>query len=137
MITPLKKYKNGIERLKKENELLDKELDLAHQCITELYNANDTNVPIIQSWLEKIRAVKKIRRCKVGIEDNGGICEYCKGENDYPCCWHTECEAATTDDTISSCIHCYAEMRKVGIFWYHHSQFDNEGNLLPDTRPQH
>lgn len=37
----------------KEAERADKELDLVHRCITELYNI-DQAVPIIQKYLKKI-----------------------------------------------------------------------------------
>jgi len=60
-------------------------------------------------------------------------CERC-GEpdekGDYePCCEDYYCEALYTEEKISSCIHCGAEMEfdETGV-WRHHSQMDLPAN---------
>lgn len=64
-------------------------------------------------------------------------CEECKDENATTCCHYTGiCEAAKTDNDMSTCIHCGGEMHKVNRFWYHHTQFDDDGNLISPENPQ-
>lgn len=60
------------------------------------------------------------------------ICEDCKEDNLTPCCKNNQCEASIGDKTITSCIHCYAELIEVNGFWYHHTQFENE-KLISDN----
>jgi len=63
-------------------------------------------------------------------------CEYCKDDDQTPCCWNGECEAPKNAQGISMCIHCGAEMLEVNGLWYHWSQFDNNGNLISPENQQ-
>lgn len=47
---------NSLYSLVKESELADKELELTHKCITELYEV-DKAVPVIQKYLKKIESL--------------------------------------------------------------------------------
>ncbi len=67
-------------------------------------------------------------------EDGEHSCPYCWREGSKPCCNTDTCEAFDTDSSISSCIHCGAEMRAENGYWYHHSQFDDNGKL---TSPEY
>lgn len=40
-------------------EILGKELDLVHDCLTKLYNASDENAKIIAPVLKEIEKIKK------------------------------------------------------------------------------
>lgn len=42
-----------------EAEAADKELDLVHSCLTELYSGPDSNVPVIKECLDKIKNIRK------------------------------------------------------------------------------
>lgn len=43
-----------IKELEAKLKRMNKELDIVHDCITELYNGHDSNVPIIKKYLGKI-----------------------------------------------------------------------------------
>ena len=47
-----------VKELEAKIKRLNKELDIAHDCITELYNGHDSNVPIIKKYLNKIDKIK-------------------------------------------------------------------------------
>lgn len=46
------------------------------------------------------------------------------------------CDAGDQTGSIGLCIHCGAEMIRVGGEWFHWSQFDANGDLFPDSPPQ-
>lgn len=61
------------------------------------------------------------------------VCPDCAGDNGDACCNYNKCEAAKGETVITSCIHCYGELLEVDGKWYHHSQFDENNNLIsPD-----
>lgn len=64
------------------------------------------------------------------------VCPRCSGDTEEPCCRMYTCEAAYNEKGITSCIHCYCELTEVDGFWYHHTQFDDNGNLRPDSEVQ-
>jgi hypothetical protein len=39
-------------------ELAEKELDIVHKTLTDLYNLNDTTVPLIQKCLRKLKKLE-------------------------------------------------------------------------------
>lgn len=57
-------------------------------------------------------------------------------KSEKPCCRLGSCEAPKNARGITSCIHCGGELIQVGGFWYHHSQFYDDGSLIQGTEPQ-
>ena len=53
----LQMYDLVIAAIEEMNKIQDKELDILHNCITELYNI-DSNLPIIKSALDKIKNIQ-------------------------------------------------------------------------------
>lgn len=52
------------------------------------------------------------------------MCKNCD-DKEQPCCWNSFCIAADTDNDISNCECCGAEMQYIDGAWYHHDQYDN------------
>lgn len=55
---------------------------------------------------------------------------------DEPECYNGYCESHPGERGITSCKHCGGQLEEVNGFWYHHSQFNDDGTLISPYRPQ-
>jgi hypothetical protein len=55
---------------------------------------------------------------------------------DEPECAEFKCKPLKGAKGITFCIYCGAELLQVGDYWFHWSQFDNNGILLSPDNPQ-
>lgn len=72
----------------------------------------------------------------MSLKPNSTICEECADDDTAPCCNRFNCEAMPGARETTLCIHCYGELIEVNKFWYHHTQFNENGTLMSPDNPQ-